>query len=198
MYGANISGSEAGFFSELKGDFPPAEKWLLTNELWDYASACYQLPKVQQLCLRMQDEFAVDVTVLLAAGWAAMQGTEAHWPAILPTLVQWQEEIICPLRAIRRKLNKNLAPEHLIRSELLSLEIKTEQTALAYLYHGLTQLDVHQRYDKFSRTSLTDLNLKSYIEWRTGISRDEHQQLALLSEQLGGWLSSYSPPLTDI
>ena len=41
--------------------------------LWDFSLEVYGRPKVAETCLRLQDEFGVDVPVLLFAAWLAAE-----------------------------------------------------------------------------------------------------------------------------
>lgn len=167
-----------------------------SNALWEYACKVYQLPEIQKICLRMQDCWNADVNVLLAAGWAARQGKEPDWSAILPLVNHWQEEIVCPLRKLRKKLNKNSAIENHIRIALLAVELDTEKAELAQLFQWLNGQAEQKNLANHPLAQLTSINLASYLQL---LERPPDGELInLLADQLSYWLCHPSDSLTDI
>lgn len=106
------------------------------NPLWDYALACYSKPGVQQSALRLQDEFGLDVLLLLADRWLATQ--EQGWPVdaqqSLQTYFAWRDDMVVPLRTLRQRLDKSTQP---LREQLLTAELSAERMAMDYLYQAL-------------------------------------------------------------
>jgi len=111
---------------------------------WAWSLDRYQREGVSALCLRMQDEFALNVNILLWLCWCA-----AKYPEV-PELIQrkaidvtgqWNREIIAPLRSARRYLKsaQNLTtetPAGALRAAILKIELeaeKIEQTTLQSL-----------------------------------------------------------------
>lgn len=78
------------------------------NPFWDFSLRVYGRAGVPAVCLDLQDRRGADVNVLLFAGWAgAACGVrlDAAELARLDTAVTpWREEIVRPLRAVRRRV----------------------------------------------------------------------------------------------
>lgn len=110
--------------------------------LWEFAAATYGHAEVSKACLFLQDRCGVDVNVLLFALWIAAERKIAVDVAAIrevDTMVrQWRQEIVAPLRAIRRRLKTgprpapNAATEEL-RARLQDIEIELERIELAVL-----------------------------------------------------------------
>ncbi|MCQ4633542.1 TIGR02444 family protein [Shinella sp. CPCC 100929] len=82
--------------------------------LWDFALDFYRREGVAMACLELQDRGNVDVNVLIHALWRTVireetleqgdiEAADAHVAA-------WREEVVLPLRAIRRRLKSGPAP----------------------------------------------------------------------------------------
>lgn len=77
------------------------------NPFWDFSLAVYGRPGVPALCLSLQDRRGVDVNVLLFAAWAGLECgvrlSEAELARIDSAVSGWREEVVRPLRALRRR-----------------------------------------------------------------------------------------------
>ncbi len=76
------------------------------EELWTFTLSFYALPGVSESCLRLQEEAGVDVNLLLTGLWLGLSGRGAIAPEWRPdpTLLQWREQVVQPLRDLRRLL----------------------------------------------------------------------------------------------
>ncbi len=87
--------------------FPP-------SQLWDYALRLYSDADVAAACLRLQERRALDVNLLLFCIWAAASGrgrlSEAELEAGIEAGAHWQDEVVAPLRHVRRYLKAPTAP----------------------------------------------------------------------------------------
>lgn len=76
------------------------------SPFWDFSLAVYGAGAVQHECLKLQDEFGLDVNlILLCAYLGAVHGvalTADDIAAARQEVQQWQEQIVRPLRAARR------------------------------------------------------------------------------------------------
>ncbi len=111
---------------------------------WDWSLAVYGRPGVEAACLALQDRYNLDVNLLLFAVWTGTRGT-----ILTPEMVgeaaqrvsRWHEEIVRPLRALRRRLKGDphglepaLATEMRRRIAAVELDAEhAEQLALAAL-----------------------------------------------------------------
>lgn len=80
---------------------------LSANPFWDFSLAVYGRPGVPACCLALQDRRGVDVNVLLFAAWAGLECgirlSAADLARIDGTVSGWRDEMVRPLRALRRR-----------------------------------------------------------------------------------------------
>jgi len=114
----------------------------LDGPLWRFAARVYGRPGVAQACLALQQRFDADVNLLLFAAWlGAERGTPL--PDTLARRAQrrvdaWHEDIVRPLRAVRRRMKTGPAPApcaatEALRDALKAVEIGSERIELAML-----------------------------------------------------------------
>lgn len=80
-----------------------------TNHFWQFSLDFYQRDGVAGACLMLQDRLGLDVNILLYAAWLASQGrtaTVADFEQVDLLIAPWREEVIRPLRRIRRWLKE--------------------------------------------------------------------------------------------
>lgn len=119
----------------------------LEGPLWDFAVKFYRQPRVSEACLLLQDKAGVDVSLMLLVLFAAIkQHTHLDKRALEEidrAVAQWREEVIRPLRNLRRRLKHGPAPapgraSDGIRSLVKSAELRAEQIELAVLAEKLS------------------------------------------------------------
>lgn len=101
----------------------------MNNALWQYSLATYRRDPVARCCLAAQDELGLDVNLLLYAGWLAQQGLmldALHLQALQAVLTPWREQVVQPLRQLRRAW-RELAPARGLYAQLKALELAAEQ-----------------------------------------------------------------------
>lgn len=109
--------------------------------LWDFALRLYASPGVGDACLTLQDESGVDVPMLLFSAWLAKHSaalTDAELERIDKRVADWRNEVVRPLRAIRRRLKGGPHPAptketDALRNEVKSVELGSEKIELAVL-----------------------------------------------------------------
>lgn len=80
-----------------------------TNHFWQFSLDFYQRDGVAEACLTLQDRLGLDVNILLYAAWLASQGrtaSAADFEQVDLLVAPWREEVIRPLRRIRRWLKE--------------------------------------------------------------------------------------------
>ncbi len=80
-----------------------------TNHFWQFSLDFYQRDGVEAACLTLQDRLGLDVNILLYAAWLASQGrtaSVADFEQVDLLIAPWREEVIRPLRRIRRWLKE--------------------------------------------------------------------------------------------
>ncbi|WP_037084837.1 TIGR02444 family protein [Neorhizobium vignae] len=109
--------------------------------LWDFALRLYGAPGVGEACLLLQDESGVDVPVLLFSAWlttnsVALSPTEIA--RIDDLVADWRNEVVKPLRAVRRRLKYGPHPAptketQTLRTGVKDVELSSERIELAVL-----------------------------------------------------------------
>lgn len=106
-----------------------------------YSIALYGRDKVEESCLRLQDEYGLDVNAVLFCYWfGAHHGVigEDLWAQIGETSSQWQSRLIRPLREARRWLkNPGFEPDQEQRE--LRERIKADEIAAELLQQRMMQ-----------------------------------------------------------
>ena len=113
-----------------------------TDSLWNYAVETYSRPGVQEVCLLLQDAAQVDVNVLLAA----LYGTYVSGACVEAGLIErmdaavraWREEVVLPLRHIRRTMKNGArigaeGDAEALRTSVKAIELQAERIELAVL-----------------------------------------------------------------
>jgi uncharacterized protein (TIGR02444 family) len=105
-----------------------------------YAVRLYGRDGVQAACLSLQDDHGVDVDLALFAAWTgAMLGRRldgAAWALADAHVAEWRDDVIAPLRAIRRAmklLDSPPAEAEELRARVKALELDAEFVELAML-----------------------------------------------------------------
>jgi uncharacterized protein (TIGR02444 family) len=112
-----------------------------TSGLWEFALTVYARPSVPEISLKAQDEWGLNVPSLLFGLWIEVRGHKieaAQIPLILDLVRAYDDQLITPLRAIRRAL-KPLS-HHIgsdiregFRSEVKSMELRAEKALIEAL-----------------------------------------------------------------
>jgi len=77
------------------------------SPFWRFSLGFYRQPAVADACIRLQDEAGVDVNLLFYLLWhAALERslTRADVAAIEARIAPWRDQVVAPLRAIRRAI----------------------------------------------------------------------------------------------
>jgi len=109
--------------------------------LWAFALRLYGAPGVSDACLVLQDESGVDVPVLLFSAWLAKSSvalTPSELARIDGLVKAWRDEVIKPLRAVRRRLKTGPRPTpgpqtEDLRNGVKAVELASEKIELALL-----------------------------------------------------------------
>ena len=80
--------------------------------LWDFALAFYAQPKIAEICVHLQDDYKVNVCLLIGLRWLDESGKCLSDSALadLQTHIQaWTQRVVEPLRSLRRLLKQPVA-----------------------------------------------------------------------------------------
>jgi uncharacterized protein (TIGR02444 family) len=121
----------------------PGNDLQLTGPHWTFITGLYGDSDVQQICLRLQDDFGVDVSFLLTLLWCAAQGVgfdDGDVAALDQAVASWRGEVVQPLRTIRREIKPAAAHDAIVagfRNRIKSIEIEAEQIEIALLVQAV-------------------------------------------------------------
>lgn len=116
----------------------------LDGPLWTFALAVYTSDGVSDAFIALQDHFEADVNLLLFGAWlGAERGiilTNSDAERARNLIAAWNDEVVRPLRALRRKLKTWPGPApggavELLRRQIKAAELQSERIELAWLEH---------------------------------------------------------------
>ena len=103
------------------------------NPFWAYSLERYARPGVAEACLALQDGLGADVNLLLFCCWAGHRGhrlAAAELESLLAVSRPWQDEVVGPLRRVRRRLKAeagSAAPIAALREAVKAAELEAER-----------------------------------------------------------------------
>ena len=118
------------------------------SPFWRFSLGFYRWPGVADACIALQDGCGVDVNILLFLLWLATARRCAP-PAIAKTLCAkvdpWRDDVVVPLRTLRRRLKNGSSlvernAAELLRTRIKAVELESErlqQEAMFALADGL-------------------------------------------------------------
>jgi uncharacterized protein (TIGR02444 family) len=113
-----------------------------TTPFWRFSLSFYRLPGVSEACIALQDEYGVDVNLLLFLLWLAGEGRSLS-PDEIKTLDEkvrnWRNLTVVPIRGIRRKLKGartlvEAGQQEALRTRIKALELEAERLQQQALY----------------------------------------------------------------
>jgi len=149
---------------------PPADEAVEAVEaaLWRFCLRVYAAPGAADACLALQDEAGVDIPLLLAALWSAVEGPGVLDAAALTALdavvADWRDNVVRPLRRIRRWMKASGHAAHPLRERVKADELAAERHELAMIAGWLAG-----RPSRDARNDDPDTALPAFLTW-TGIA----------------------------
>lgn len=151
---------------------------------WQFSLALYGRPGVPEACLQLQDECGVDVNVMLYLLYVASGGRLVDLndiERIEALAAPWREEIVRPLRGVRRRLKE--PPQHFrnAASETLRSAIKRVELEAERLQHLALERELPPQAigtGAHDAASCAAQNLRTYAQ-RLGPLPDEPVSLLL-------------------
>ena len=139
------------------------------NPFWTFSLEIYGDPEVEKSCLALQEEFALDVNLLLLCCWLGRHGVLLD-PKGLQTLRDqskaWRQEVVSPLREMRQRLKLAVGavlPDRSagLRESIKACELESERILQDLLYDILKNLPGRDGRDA-DRAGLMRANLVNY------------------------------------
>jgi len=104
-------------------------------DFWTFSLEVYGRPGVAPACLALQDRHGLDVNLLLLCCWAAARGLVLDRATLAATegaVASWRNQVVRPLRALRRRLKREIesfpaAEVEAMRQRLGEIELEAER-----------------------------------------------------------------------
>ena len=104
------------------------------SPLWDFALAIYTRPGVEPLCLRLQDNHAVNIPLLLFAYWLETGQRRIELSEALACIGSWDKAYVQVLRKLRRQMKQDYGEEvEVAREQIKRAELLAERQELYWL-----------------------------------------------------------------
>lgn len=108
------------------------DKQTPAEAFWQFSLRLYGRPGVAELCLLLQDGYRANVNLLLLCCWLNRHLDDADFNRLEHALQTWQDEVVAPLRAVRRRLKNAVdgvdsAAKDRLRRQLQQLELDAER-----------------------------------------------------------------------
>jgi uncharacterized protein (TIGR02444 family) len=105
------------------------------SPLWRFSLRFYRQPGVADACIALQDECGVDVNMLLFLLWLAADKkrlSPLSARAVCEQALLWRDDVVAPLRAVRRKLKGastmvEAGAAELLRTRIKAVELESER-----------------------------------------------------------------------
>jgi uncharacterized protein (TIGR02444 family) len=111
---------------------------------WGFSLELYGAPDVAPACLKLQDAWGADVNVVLLLLWVALDGRilgKDELTAIDQSVRNWRDDVIRPIRNVRRALKDRRWPaereQEELRSRIKDVELESERVAQKLLLQAL-------------------------------------------------------------
>jgi uncharacterized protein (TIGR02444 family) len=105
------------------------------SPFWRFSLGFYRQPGVADACIALQDECGVDVNVLFFFLWLAADKKQVppdNARAVCEQAALWRDDVVAPLRGLRRKLKAGstfVEPNtaELFRTKIKAIELESER-----------------------------------------------------------------------
>lgn len=115
------------------------------NPLWNYSLVSYKRAGVETVCLALQDEFNLNINFLLYCCWLSSQAirmTNAELLQQVKELRFWDQEVLMPIRQVRRALVKlRIAETETLTDHVMSCELDAERLFQNEIYSSFLQFN---------------------------------------------------------
>jgi uncharacterized protein (TIGR02444 family) len=136
-----------------------------TTSLWSFSLKFYSQPEIAHACLDLQDRFGADVNILLFGLWQANRGrrlSDSDVRNVIELVAAWQENVVWPLRMVRRFL-KTPAPGWSSQDVgLLRQGVKAEELQAEHLQQIAVQTAFAELGEPDDAATAAASNMKTY------------------------------------
>ncbi len=110
----------------------------IEGAFWAFSLRLYKVAGVPDATLVLQDTCGADVDLVLYILWRASGGVcldEAGIDTAIASIAPWGQQVVLPLRAVRRALKSRLADVSGVDAEALRSRVKAEELEAERLQH---------------------------------------------------------------
>ena len=155
---------------------------------WSFSNRVYQRDGVQAACLELQNEYGLDVNMLLYCCWFGGtygEFSEEVFERSLTTALNWSQNVVQPLRTVRTWLKLEILGGRVTENKSIDdfrEEVKaTELAAEKFQQNELERLVDNQSDNNFESLSASSANLKRYFNsCGVDITEDSRRLLAVI------------------
>ena len=133
------------------------------SPFWRFSLRFYRQPGVADACIALQDGCGVDVNILLFFLWLASTGQRIGLPearAVCARAGPWRDDVVVPLRTLRRKLKdgsalveRNMA--EWFRTRVKAVELEAERLQQEALFALAPRLAAEPSIEAAARANVT-------------------------------------------
>ncbi len=107
------------------------------DDFWEFSIRVYGTPDVEPACLNLQDEFGLNVNLILYCCWAGSLGVRLErdqLDGVIAAVAEWQRAVVLPLRGVRRQLKETAfegvseSDRESVRNMVKAAELRSEKT----------------------------------------------------------------------
>lgn len=149
------------------------------SDFWNFSIQTYAKPEIASLCHELQERFGADVNLVLFMLWAASRGRRLE-PAEIEKLADfvndWREDVVVPLRRVRRTLKTPPRDWPAQETESLRKRIKADELEAERLQQTMMSafLAVDQAGQFDSPLAAARSNLINYASLLSAVFPEKH------------------------
>jgi uncharacterized protein (TIGR02444 family) len=119
------------------------------SPFWRFSLGFYRQPGVADACIALQDDNGVDVNVLMFFLWFATQQKEITTDqarAVWEQAALWRDNVVAPLRGVRRKLKEGVPlvardTAEFFRTRIKAVELESERLEQEALFAMIPSIE---------------------------------------------------------
>jgi len=147
------------------------------SELWAFSEQTYALPEVEDICLKLQNQYDADINIILYCLWVAEKLVTLNQDDIsllIKTTEPWQKTILKPLRDARKMMKQHIIamPSDMLDQtvgNLSEMEINAEHMSQLAL-EKIINFDQRSNASECSAIECASINLPIYLQCLDSIS----------------------------
>jgi uncharacterized protein (TIGR02444 family) len=151
------------------------------NDFWRFSLAVYEPGAVENECLALQETLGIDVNILLFCAWLGTRNivlSREIIEAACRTSAHWHNNIVRPLRSVRRQMKMYDDKVANLRTRVKDIELEAEQVEQAMLF-AYAQGIAGSREATYRGDAIAH-NVNEYIAMQSDAVRSQHKIAAPL------------------